>query len=250
MKTSARIGIVDWGIGGIGIRKLLSERAPGLAVTYLSDTGVTPYGRMGRRELSQRLDVVISYLRSIGVTHLIVGCNAASTALPRLKDHGIKVLGMIDSAVETALKNNPKRLGLIGGRQTVLSGIYRKALAAKGITVKQRIAQPLSALIEIGDVSSNKLASECERILRPLRSCSHILLACTHYPAVMPILEQAAASTVFIDPAPSLVDRVSDWKLPAGGQDIYLTTGDIEQMRLASMAAFGWEINAAKKVKI
>ena len=248
MRRSARLGIVDWGIGGIGIRKLLHERLPRVAVTYFSDTGVTPYGRMARRDLSDRVDDVILYLRSIGVTHLIVGCNAASTALPRLNDHGIEIIGMIEPAVNAVAKQPPSRLGLIGGRQTVLSGAYRKAFAARGISVTQRIAQPLSAMIESGDVSSDKLVGECERILRPLRTCSHILLACTHYPAIMPVLKQAADRSVFIDPAPSLVERVKKWKLPVGGEDVYLTTGDTRQMKQASFAAFDWKIGAVKKV--
>jgi glutamate racemase len=46
MLGEARLGILDWGIGGVSIYKLIKQRSPDLGVTYLSDTGVTPYGRM------------------------------------------------------------------------------------------------------------------------------------------------------------------------------------------------------------
>lgn len=234
-----RLGIIDWGIGGISIYKLIKERLGQLPVTYLSDTGVTPYGKMTRPELVARLDSVIRHLKKQGVTHLVIGCNAASTAIPYLKDHGINVEGVIDSAVETIVKLKPKRLGLIGGRRTVLSGVYRKAFAAHGIEVEQRIAQPLSALIESGDVSSAALQNDSNRILAPLRSCSHILLACTHYPAAIDVLRGYVSSeTVFIDPAAGLVRRVGRWDLEGSGEDVFLTTGDTRTMRTAAKAAF------------
>ncbi len=93
------------------------------------------------------------------------GCNAASTAIPFLDFQGLKVEGVIESAVAMTVRLKPNRVGLIGGRRTVLSGVHRKAFAAHGIKVEQRIAQPLSGLIESGDISSNKLRAECKRIL-------------------------------------------------------------------------------------
>ncbi|HTH38963.1 MAG TPA: aspartate/glutamate racemase family protein, partial [Pyrinomonadaceae bacterium] len=179
-----KLGIIDWGIGGIGVYKLIKERRPEVSVVYFSDTGVMPYGKMSRAELAARLDAVIGFLKAKDVTHLVIGCNAASTAIPFLDVQGLKVEGVIDAAVGMTAKLTPKRLGLIGGRRTVLSGVYRSAFAERGIQVEQRIAQPLSGMIESGDVSSDKLRAECKRILAPLRNCSHILLACTHYPAI------------------------------------------------------------------
>src|SRR5436190_107584 len=173
-----RLGIIDWGIGGVSIYKLIKEQFGGVPVTYFSDTGVTPYGKMSRPELVSRLDAVIEYLKSRGATHIVIGCNAASTAIRLLADHDIPIEGVIESAVEAAAKHKPNRLGLIGGRRTVVSGVYRRALTARGIAVEQRIAQPLSGLIESGDISSKKLQSEAKHILAPIKNCSHILLAC------------------------------------------------------------------------
>ncbi|HLA95077.1 MAG TPA: aspartate/glutamate racemase family protein [Pyrinomonadaceae bacterium] len=245
------LGIIDWGIGGISIYKLVKEQLGDVPVVYLSDTGATQYGKMARPELVERLNSVIDFLKLNGVTHLVIGCNAASTTVPFLNSNGIKIEGVIDTAVKVAAEAKPKSLGLIGGRRTVLSGVYRKAFSACGIEVKQRIAQPLSGLIESGDVSSDKLKTEAKRILEPLRNCSHILLACTHYPAIEPVLREfVSTDTMFIDPAASLVQIVKKWKLPEGGNDIFFTTGDAIQMKNSARLAFQVRIGKAKKVTI
>ena len=245
-----RLGIIDWGIGGISIYKLIKEQldAP---VVYFSDTGAMPYGKMTRTELVARLETVIEYLKSRGVTHLVIGCNAASTAIPYLKDQGLKVEGMIDNAVAAAVAYKTTRLGVIGGRRTVVSGVYRKGFAAHGITVEQRIAQPLSGLIESGDVSSERLRDEARRILAPIRNCSHILLACTHYPAITSVLEQfVSTATTFIDPAGEIVRKIAAWHIVKSGEDEFLTSGDPDQMKLAAEKAFGVKIKKISRIRL
>jgi glutamate racemase len=251
VRKNAYLGSVDWGIGGISIHKLIRERLGPVPTIYFSDTGVTPYGRMTRPELVARLDKVIEYLRSQGVTHLVIGCNAASTAIPFLNKGSVEMAGVIESAVRLTQRARPERLGLIGGRRTVLAGVYRRAFAEAGIDVSQRIAQPLSGMIENGDVSSPALRDECRKILAPLRSSSHILLACTHYPAIMFVMRGLVSpETVFIDPADELVSEISRWNLPRGDEAIFLTSGDTAKMKEAAGNAFGVIINKVKKVKL
>jgi glutamate racemase len=249
---SAKLGIIDWGIGGIGAYKLFKERQPDIPVIYFSDTGATPYGKMSRAELVARLTAVISFLKTKGVTHLVIGCNAASTAIHFLDPQGLKIEGVIESAVAMTVRSKPKHLGLIGGRRTVMSGVYRKAFAEHGIKVEQRIAQPLSALIESGDTSSDKLRGECKRILMPIRNCSHILLACTHYPAIAAVMsEYVSSETVLIDPAGALIDKLNAWKLvPDGDSDTFLTSGDPVEMEGAARNAFGLDLKKVTAIMI
>lgn len=245
-----KLAIIDWGIGGISIYKLVKEEL-GLPVVYLSDTGATPYGRMSRPELVARLNSVIVFLKDRGVTHLVIGCNAASTAIPFLRDQGVKIEGMIDNAVAASIRFKPRRLAVIGGRRTVLSGVYRKGFGAHGLRIEQRIAQPLSGLIESGDISSDLLRDEAKKILDPIRNCSHILLACTHYPAITSLLKNlVSARTEFIDPAGSLVRKISTWKPDTVGVDEFLTSGDPKTMERSARLAFGVEIGTAVKVEL
>lgn len=246
-----RLGIIDWGIGGVSIYRLIREQLGDVPITYFSDTGVTPYGRMSRPELVARLDKVIEYLMSRGVTHVLIGCNAASTAIPLLADQGIPVKGVIEPAIEMVTRLKPRKLGLIGGRRTVVSGVYRKGFAKRGVAVSQRIAQPLSALIESGDVSSPKLKTAASTILAPIKNCSHILLACTHYPAIAPILaDNVSKDTVLVDPAVELLDTIREWQLETGGRTEFLTTGDATAMKRAAKNAFGVSIGKPTVVKL
>ncbi len=247
---NGKLGILDWGIGGISVYKLIKHHRPEVSTVYFSDTGVTPYGKMSRADLVARLNAVIGFLKTKGVTHFVLGCNAASTSIPFLDAQGLTIEGVIDAAVEMTARQKPARLGVIGGRRTVVSGVYRKAFAERGITIEQRIAQPLSGLIESGDVSSDKLGAECKRILSPLRNCSHILLACTHYPAIVGILSGfVSEGTAFIDPAAELARRTGRWRL-ASGEDVFFTSGDAGQMKASARSAFGVEIGKALIVRI
>src|SRR5688572_31092630 len=108
------LGIVDWGIGGVSIYKLLRSSNLNVPVIYFSDTGVTPYGKMTREQLVSRLNVVIEFLTSEGATHLVIGCNAASTAIPFLETRELRVAGVIESAVSMTGRLRPRKLGLIG----------------------------------------------------------------------------------------------------------------------------------------
>lgn len=246
------LGIIDWGIGGVSVYKeLRNQLGDDLPVMYFSDTGATPYGKMSRGELASRLNAVIEFMKGCGMTHLVIGCNAASTAIPDLADHSIKIEGMIETAVEAAARAKPMRLGLIGGRRTVVSGVYRKALAKRGITLEQRIAQPLSALIEKGDLTSDELKAHARTILGPIKNCSHIMLACTHYPAIADTLREfVSTDTRFIDPAPMLVKKISKWKIRREKESVFVTTGDASQMKRSAKLAFGIDLSAVKKVKV
>jgi glutamate racemase len=247
----SRIGIIDWGIGGVSIYKLIKGRMSGVAVTYFSDTGEVPYGKMSRMVLTSRLDKVIEYLKSRGVTHVVIGCNAASTAIGDLEDHAIPVLGVIDAGVRMTARQRPQKLGLIGGRRTVLSGVHRLAFARRSIGIRQRIAQPLSALIEGGDISSDQLHCEARRILGPLRGCSHVLLACTHYPAILPVLQRHAPKVKFLDPAEELIAVIKRQKISrSNGRDEFLTTGNTATMKKAAKRAFHVTIPVVTRVSL
>ena len=246
-----KLGIIDWGIGGISVYKLVKEKLGDVSVVYFSDTGATPYGKMSRGELVERLNAVIDFLKTRGVTHLVIGCNAASTAIPDLNRADVKIEGVIESAVEMTATLKPARLAVIGGRRTVLSGVYRRKFAARGLRIDQRIAQPLSGLIESGDTSSEKLRAESRKILAPIKNSSHVLLACTHYPAITSVLKDfVSPQTIFLNPAGALIEKIAGWGLSTGGADCFYTTGGGEEMKRAARNAFGVEIDRAEKISL
>lgn len=246
---SGKIGIIDWGIGGISVYQRLRARFENAAFVYFSDTGATPYGRMKRADLAARLNRVIDFLVDREVTHVVIGCNAASTAIRDLHRTDVVIEGIIESAVDMTAKLRPPRLAVIGGRRTVASGIYRRKFEARGVRISQRVAQPLSALIESGDTSSETLRRECRKILAPIRNSSHILLACTHYPAISAVIQEfVAGGCVLLDPSAALAERIGHWQVSRHGLDEFITTGDADSMKTAAFNAFGAKIATVKKL--
>jgi glutamate racemase len=106
-------------------------------------------------------------------------------------------------------------------------------------------------MIESGDTGSQKLRTQAKHILSPIKNCSHILLACTHYPAISNVLKESVSEkTVLIDPASELVARIGKWQLSRAGVDVFLTSGDPAAMRIAAKNAFDVSLPGSKKIVV
>jgi glutamate racemase len=204
-----RLGILDWGIGGVGFYALARARLPELPVVYWSDAGAIPYGKQAPAELAGRVVTIARWLKSeAGITHLAIACNAASSVLPRI-DPSDELCGRI---------------------------------------VRQRVAQPISARVEAGDLSSDGLHRDLDGIMAPLRGVDSLILACTHYPALLGAFAQRAPGAEIVDPAAELLAWAVDaWQLDmavAGSEpDRVLTTGDVEATTRSALLAFGMKID-------
>ena len=225
------IGLVDWGIGGLGIARELET-----PFLYLSDTGSTPYGKLDRRALASRLRKAISFLRDRGADRVLLACNAASTALPDLADLD-HVSGVIRPTIAHVAKMQVRSVAIVGGRRTILSRAYATGFRARNIRVVQRIAQPLSGMIERGEQNLPSFANAVREVLRGTRGADVLVLACTHYPAAMSIFEKHFRGRV-IDPAPAILRSITTRKSAHGKTQIF-TTGDPHAMRRAAKLAWG-----------
>ena len=247
-----RLGILDWGIGGVGFYALARARLPDLPVVYWSDAGAVPYGKQAPAELARRLVTVARWLkREEGVTHLAIACNAASSVLPKidLEDETLPAMtGVIEHGVRAALRQTApgQSIGVVGGRRTILSGAYRRALS--GRKVRQRVAQPISARVEAGDLNSEGLRRELDGIMAPLREVDLLILACTHYAALRAAFAARAPRAGIVDPAAELLAWAMDaWPLASaacGGEpDLVLTTGNVEATARSARLAFGMALD-------
>ncbi len=236
-----KLGVCDWGIGGLGFYRLLREARPDLDVIYLGDQGVPGYGKLPRAVLAERLRMVFEEFRDREVGEVVVACNAASTVLDLAAVEGVRATGMIKGTL-SEIGSGRGPIGVIGGRRTIVSGAYARPLRAAGWTVRNRIAQPLSGLIEDGKANSSETEAALDAILRPLRGVGRLVLACTHYIALQEPIRRRLPNVELIDPAtvvwsqlaphlPFATDRV--------GSTAFLTTGDPTQMAQAAFAAFG-----------
>lgn len=245
----ARLGIVDWGIGGIGVVGHLDRVAPGLPITYWSDTAATPYGLLGTAALIARLRAVVAQLVDLGCTDVVLACNAASTVVPRLGPTAAPVEGIIGHGIAAVAATTRGVVGVVGGRRTVASGAYRRGLSGPGRTVRSRVAQPLSAHIEAGRTGTPAFVADLHRVVAPLRGASAVVLACTHYPAAADRFAAELPGTVLVDPAGHLAVAIAS-RHPGAAEAAgpaerrYLTSGDPVAMADGAAAAWGVAVTA------
>ena len=249
MTTNPCLGVIDWGIGGLGLVQALDRAAPGLPVLYWSDAGATPYGRMRVDELAGRLSAVVDELAERGSSEVLLACNAASTVVGKLGAVAIPVEGIIEYGVASVPDELTGQVGVIGGRRTIAAGNYRRGLARRGRVVLSRVAQPLSAHIEAGRTGSAEFRSDLAKILAPLRRVDALVLACTHYPAARRWFAAALPHAQLIDPAERLAAAIAERhphtrSCAQVGPRVFLTTGDPGSMRRNASRAWGTALTA------
>lgn len=251
MTGSRMLGIVDWGIGGIGLLQQLDILAPEIPVVYWSDTGSAPYGKQHTLDLCSRLSSVVAELSRRGCTEVVLGCHSASTVAHLLDDCSIPVSGIIEHAVRAVPPGLDGPVGVVGGRRTITSGAYRRALAGRGLRTIARVAQPLSAHIEAGRIASPEFREDLRRIVAPIRGAEALVLACTHYPAAIAAFAAALPGTLLIDPAIEAAAAIAG-RAPAGapGPRAFITTGDAAPMRWAARLAWGYRIGHVEPLRI
>jgi glutamate racemase len=235
------IGICDWGIGGLGFYGLLRAERPDLDVVYIGDQGVPGYGFFDRLALTHRIEAVFRKFLELGVSEVVVACNAASTVIDDARVDGVRGIGIIQPTLDTLYKRKIKEIGIIGGQRTVRSGVYSRALRAQGIEVRQRVAQPLSRRIEDGEATTPGTLRLLSRILSPLRTVDHLVLACTHYVVLDAEIRERLPNVIIVDPAAEAWRQFRKSLPPKTGrtgETVFLTTGDPRAMEIQARAAF------------
>jgi glutamate racemase len=236
------LAILDWGIGGFGLVAALQARHPGAAYTYFSDSGFTPYGKVEAGTLAARLAHIAGYLQQRGVRQLVIACNAASTVTSHTAwPQGLQVQDVISAALAQCLAEPVAHLGIVGGRRTIVSRALAAPLRRAERRVSQRVAQPLSAHIERGNLTGADLMADLDHILQPLRGIDGLLLACTHYPAIASEFQRRLPGVRLFDPVQTLLQRIDTRHLLQREPRI-LTTGDAAAMAHGARAAFGVDI--------
>jgi glutamate racemase len=259
--TTPRLGILDWGIGGLDFHRRLRASGSRRDVLYWSDAGTPPYGTLPGPVLADRVATVIERLADEGCTQVVVACNAASTVLSdpglerRVAARGCEVVGVIAPTIAAVLRRGLTAVALIGGRRTVESRAYAEPLEAAGVRVTQAVAQPLSALVERGLTEGPEVEACLRKVLAPLDGvegpAEHLVLACTHYVAALPAIRRwLPRLRSVVDPAAETLAWVQAHWLPCGasgegpGSERFVTSGSARAMRDAARLAFGMVLPA------
>jgi len=215
-KRNLAIGIFDSGVGGLTVVKEALRFLPNESIIYLGDTARVPYGNKSKDTVLQFTEEAISFFSSYGVKMLLVACNTASSlALPLLEDdYGFPIYGVIEAGVEEACKvSRTGRIGVIGTKATIKSGIYEKRLKQKGADIKvySRPCPLFVPLIEEGWMEEPVAYKVCEKYLKDFKKekIDVLILGCTHYPLMRNVIQYAVGDTVaLIDSASAFVKKI------------------------------------------
>ena len=189
------IGVFDSGLGGLTAVREIFRALPHESVLYFGDTARLPYGSKSASTVTRFALEIAAFLVRRNIKALLVACNTASSyALDALSKHvEVPVLGVIDPAVEAAVAASPHgRIGVVGTLGTVGSGAYAHAIArrAPGASVISRACPLFVPLIEEGWIDHPVTRLVAEEYLLELRNAhlESLILGCTHYPLVAPLL--------------------------------------------------------------
>ena len=229
--TDAPIGVFDSGIGGLTVAHAIGHRLPSERIHYFGDTAHMPYGERSPALVRRYATRIARHLVDQGCKALVIACNTASAnALDAVRQEvgpGIPVIDVVEPVVARVAQERLARIGVIGTRATVASGLYgrllRAACASSGVRaeVMEHATPLLAPLIEEGWHHSDRHV--IEPIIRGyLERASFgrldaLVLGCTHYPLAAKEFAAVLGKDVRIFDAPGAVaDALAEGLSSAG----------------------------------
>ena len=198
------IGIFDSGIGGTSIFKEIHALLPNENFIYLADSKNAPYGNRSKEEIIKLSIKNTEFLIAKGCKIIVVACNTATTnAIDYLREnYPIPFIG-IEPAIKTAaLNTQTKSVGILATKGTLSSHLFHKTtdLYANGIKVIEQVGEGIVPLIESGQLNSTEMKLLLETYLKPMleQNVDYLVLGCTHYPYLIPMLAKMLPNDVKI----------------------------------------------------
>lgn len=211
-RTSSPIGVFDSGVGGISVLRAIRKELPGEATIYFADQAHVPYGERPLEEVRKLSEAISLFLISEGVKLIVVACNTASAAaLHYLRDKfpEMPFVGM-EPAVKPAAENSKSGVvGVLATPATFQGTLYGTLIErfANDLTVLRHTCPGLVNQIEAGDLDSPETRAILEAALHPMinQGIDTVVLGCTHYPFVIPVIEEITGPHIqVIDPSPAV----------------------------------------------
>lgn len=214
--NSAPLGIFDSGVGGLTVVRAVQELLPSEDILYLGDTARLPYGSKSPETIRQFADEDVRFLIGKGVKAIVVACNTATAhALPQLlQQYRVPIIGVIQPGVEAVLEDEQaSRIGIIATRGTIRSHAYQHALAQRrtGLLIHGQAAPLLVPLVEENWIEHVATREVLKTYLNPLieKDIDTLMLACTHYPLLIPVLRQLLPADVrLVDSATTCAEHL------------------------------------------
>jgi glutamate racemase len=246
------IGIFDSGIGGLTAVKEVLKQLPEYQIIYFGDTARTPYGNKSSETIKKYAFQDTDFLIKKGAKLIIVACNTASAlGFQDLKDKfNLPIFEVITPAVEKAvLISKNKRIGVIGTRTTIESGIYQnliKKIDSK-IEVFSQACPLLVPLIEENWPKKPEMKMIVKKYLYPLKlkQIDTLILGCTHYPIIKDLIQIKMGQRVkLVDSAEEIVIKVKKFLEENKEMEKELAKGSQHQFFLSDITAKAQEVGS------
>ncbi len=212
MSDARPIGVFDSGVGGLTVAAEIHRQLPGESILYFGDTARVPYGPKSPATVRRYADEIIDWLLGQSVKAVVVACNTVTAhAIAGLRDRAgsTPVLGVIDPGARAAAAATRRGVvGVIGTAGTIASGAYRRALlhTRSDLQVVDQACPLFVPLVEEGWFDHPAARLIAEEYLAPVRQAGvdTLVLGCTHYPMLAPLLAQV------MGPEVSLIDSARE----------------------------------------
>ncbi len=199
----APIGVFDSGVGGLSVLGEIQHLLPQESLLYVADCGNVPYGEKTPEFIRQRCSVMAGFFRQQGAKALVLACNTATVAgvADLRRDYpDWPIVGMEPAVKPAAAATRSGVVGVLATTGTLQSAKFA-ALLDRFATDVRVITQPCPGLVELienGDLHSPVLRQLLERYVQPLLAagCDTIILGCTHYPFLRPMLRHMLADDI------------------------------------------------------
>jgi len=245
--TKNPIGVFDSGVGGLSVLRAMRALMPAENMIYVGDQGHVPYGPRPMGEIQKFSEGITRFLLEQNSKLVVVACNTASAAaLTYLRGQfpDVSFVGMEPAVKPAAEITKTGKVGVLATPATFQGALYASVVErfGAGVELFQNTCPGLVGQIEKGELNTNDTRIILEDALLPMleKNIDTVVLGCTHYPFVIPLIEQIAGDHVrVIDPAPS-VARQAKRLLEAGGNmnqggeisDVrFFTSGDSDSMK-------------------
>lgn len=211
------IGIFDSGIGGLSVLHEILQLLPDEPTLYLADQANVPYGPRSLEEVQQFSVAISEFFLTLNAKMIVVACNTASAAALhylRQRFPAIPFIGMEPALKPAAEQTKSGVVGVLATPATFQGALYASVLErfAQGVTVLQDTCPGLVNQIEAGELDSPQTKIILKTALTPMLSAGidTVVLGCTHYPFVIPLIQQVVGEGVrVIDPAPAVAKQVA-----------------------------------------
>lgn len=215
-QASSPIGVFDSGIGGLTVVRALMERLPFEDIIYFGDTARVPYGVKSRETIQSFTAQITEFLLARDVKLLIIACNTmAAVAVDTVRALSpVPVLDVIDAGARAAVAHARKGVGVIGTPTTINSNAYARSIHAlnPAMHVYSQACPLFVPLVEEGWLDHEVTRLTAREYLKPVfvEQIDTLVLGCTHYPLLKPLLQQVAGPGIaLVDSAITVAEQTA-----------------------------------------